>query len=192
MAKQMNVFPECNVDTNLVGYILGGYVKHKSTCNEVVKAINSSDVFAIGIIDADKRLATVDSGFHEYVLQKEVDGKSRHIRFFIHDDGKRFLFTVYKAMDSFIFNAATAQKADMSPFGNPSNVDEFLAYTKKVQAETDPKLRQLFCEIKDYPELTCFRNTLKYLMTKKYDADIEQAKRFFDGTLDKDDLQKYL
>lgn len=192
MAKQMNVFPECNVDTNLVGYILGGYVKHKSTCNEVVKAINRSDVFSIGIIDADKRSATMAPEFHEYALQKEVDGKSRHIRFFIHNDKKRFLFTVYKAMDSFIFNAAIALKADMSEFGNPSNVDEFLVYTKKVQAETDPKLRQLFCKIIYYPELMCFRNTLKYLMAKQYDADIEIAKQFFDGTLGKNDLQIHL
>ena len=83
MAEQMNVFPECNVDTNLVSHILGCYVKHKSTCNEVVKAINESDVFAIGIIDADKRKATVDSGFHEYELPLEVDGKSRHISLFM-------------------------------------------------------------------------------------------------------------
>ena len=66
MAEQMNVFPECNVDTNLVSHILGGYVKHKSCCNEVVKAVNSSETFAIGIIDADKRHATMDNGFYEY------------------------------------------------------------------------------------------------------------------------------
>ena len=45
--KQYNVFPECNVDTNLVGYLLGGYPKHKSSCNEVVKAVNVSDQFAV-------------------------------------------------------------------------------------------------------------------------------------------------
>ncbi len=188
----MNVYPECNVDTNLVGYILGGYVKHKSTCNEVVKAVNKSDAFSVGVIDADKRHATMDSGFHEYVLPQEVDGKSRHIRFFIHDDGKRFIFTVYKAMDSLIFNAATHQQADMGPFGNPSNVDEFLVYTKRIQAGTDSRLRQLFHEIKGYPELMCFRNTLKYLEARKYNIDTGIAKQFFDGTLGNDDLQKYL
>ena len=46
--KQMNVFPECNVDTNLVGFILGGYVKHKSTCNEVAKAeINLTNLLLV-------------------------------------------------------------------------------------------------------------------------------------------------
>lgn len=192
MAQQMNVFPECNVDTNLVVHILGGYVKHKSTCNEVVKAVNKSDDFAVGVIDADKRQATMDAGFHEYALPQNVDGLSRHVRFFIHDDRKRFIFTVYKAMDSFIFNAAMSQKANMSAFGNPKNVDEFLAYTKNVQAETDPKLRKLFNEIKDYPELMCFRNTLKYLLAKKYKVDIGVAKQFFDGTLGKDNLPDYL
>lgn len=190
MAKQLNVFPECYVDTNLVGFILGGYVKHKSSCNEVVKAVNKSDDFAIGIIDADKRQATMDPGFHEYVLSQKVDGIRRHIRFFIHDDGKRFLFTVYKAMDTFIFNAAHSQNANMNPFGNPSSVEDFLKYTKKVQAETDPTLRHLFDEIKDYPELMRFRNTLKYLVKKQYNIDVKIAKAFFDGTLDNNALAK--
>ena len=148
----MNVFPECTVDTNLVGHILGGYVKNKSTCNEVVKTVNKTDVFAIGIIDDEKRHDTMGSGFDEYVLPQNVDGESLHIRFYIHDDAKRFLFTVYEAMDSFIFNAAIDQQADMSQFGK----DEFLVYTKKVQAETDSKLRQLFREIKDYPNSSVF------------------------------------
>lgn len=192
MAKQFDVFPECYVDTNLVGHILGGYVKHKSSCNEVVKAVNNSDGFAVGIIDADKRLATMDSGFHEYVISQKVDGKNRHIRFFIHDDGKRFIFTVYKAMDCFIFNASIAQKANMDHFGNPSDVNGFLNYTKTVQAETDRMLRKLFDEIKDYPELMRFRNTLKYLVAKKYNVDVEIAKKFFGGELDNNDLANIL
>lgn len=192
MAKQLNVFPECYVDTNLVGFILGGYVKHKSSCNEVVKAVNKSDDFAIGIIDADKRQATMDPGFHEYVLSQKVDGIRRHIRFFIHDDGKRFLFTVYKAMDSFIFNAALSQKANMNPFGNPSRVEDFLKYTKKVQAETDSELRRLFGEIMDYPELMNFRNTLKYLIAYTYKVDVGIAKKFFDGTFDNNKLASIL
>lgn len=192
MAEQMNVFPECNVDTNLVSYILGGYVKHKSCCNEVVKAVNSSRTFAIGIIDADKRPATMDKGFYEYELPQKVDGKSRHIRFFIHQDKTRFIFTVYKAMDSFIFNAAKEQKADMTPFNNPTTVKDFLTYTKNVQAETDPKLRQLFAEIKNNPELLRFRNTLKYLITNKNKVDIDVAKQFFDGRLSKNNLSDYL
>ena len=72
--KQYNVFPECNVDTNLVGYLLGGYPKHKSSCNEVVKAVNASDQFAVGIIDADKRAATMDAGFAEYRLFDLIAG----------------------------------------------------------------------------------------------------------------------
>ena len=190
MAVQMNIFPECNVDTNLVGHILGGYVKHKSTCNEVAKAVNGSDAFAIGIIDADKRHATMDAGFKEYQLPQPVDGVTRHVRLFLHEDGKRYMFTVYKAMDTFIYNAAIDQQADMEPFGNPRDVKDFLKYTKSVQAETDPRLRQLFTEIKDYPELMRFRNTLRYLQAKKYNADPEVVKAFFDGTLGNDDLTR--
>ena len=85
--KQHRVFPECNVDTNFVGQLLGGAVMHKSTCNEVAKAVNSSDQFAVGIIDADKRQATLDPGFKEYVHGGKADGKTKHVTMYIHDDG---------------------------------------------------------------------------------------------------------
>lgn len=95
-------------------------------------------------------------------------------------------------MDSFIFNAAKEQKADMTPFNNPTTVKDFLTYTKNVQAETDPKLRQLFVEIKNNPELLRFRNTLKYLITNKNKVDIDVAKQFFDVRLSKNNLSDYL
>jgi hypothetical protein len=127
--KQYNVFPECNVDTNLVGYLLGGYPKHKSSCNEVVKAVNGTDQFAIGIIDADKRSATMDEGFVEYKLDEGVDGINRHVAMYTHGDGKRYLFTVKPAMDKFILDAnqeeakayfdGTLTSADLAKLFNP-------------------------------------------------------------------------
>ena len=81
--RQHNVFPECNVDTNLVGFILGGYAKHKSCCNEVVKAVNTSDGFAVGIIDADKRQATLDAGFIRYNQPEEIENKNTHLTMYI-------------------------------------------------------------------------------------------------------------
>lgn len=188
--KQYNVFPECNVDTNLVGYLLGGYPKHKSSCNEVVKAVNGTDQFAIGIIDADKRPATMDDGFAEYRLNEPVDGSNRHVAMFAHSDGKRFLFTVKPAMDKFILDAAKAEGVDMNAAGYDSTLDGFKRETKRIQAATDPKLRRLFDMISGYPELQCLRNTLKYLMHKQYDADPQVAQAYFDGTLGADDLKQ--
>ena len=89
--KQFDVFPECNVDTNLVGYIIGGYAKHKSCCNEVVKAVNGADGFAVGIIDDDKRRATMDVGFREYVPAELPNDNPLHVKLFVHDDGKRYM-----------------------------------------------------------------------------------------------------
>lgn len=186
--KQYEVYPECNVDTNLVGYVIGGYPKHKSSCNEVVKAVNGADGFAIGIIDDDKRRATMDAGFKEYELAEEVDGENRHVRLFIHDDGKRYLFTVKPAMDKFIFDAAKAQGVKLDEAGFPTSFDAFKKETKRIQAATDAKLRKLFERIADYPELQRLKNTLKYLMLKQYDADVETVKGFFDGTLGTDEL----
>lgn len=190
--KQLNVFPECNVDTNLVGYILGGFVKHKSTCNEVAKAVNKSNEFAVGIIDADKRMATLDCGFVKYENGYEADGVNVHITMFIHTDGKRFMFTVKPAMDKFLLDAARELGLDLREAGYPSTLEGFKKETKRIQAAVDPKLRNLFAMIRDNEEMQRFRNTLKYLVNKQYDVDIEVVKSFFDGKLTKQDLPDFL
>ena len=190
--KQMNVFPECNVDTNLVGFILGGYVKHKSTCNEVAKAVNKSNEFAIGIIDADKRMATLDSGFEKYDNGCDADGENVHITMYIHSNRKQFIITVKPAMDKFLLDAAKQLGINVKDAGYPSTLEAFKKETKRIQAAEDAKLRNLFAMILDNEELQRFRNTLKYLMKKQYDADIDIAKSFFDGRLTKIDLPTYL
>ena len=190
--KQMNVFPECNVDTNLVGHIVGGYAKHKSSCNEVAKAVNKSNEFAIGIIDADKRMATLDSGFEKYDNGCEVDGENVHITMYIHSDCKRFMFTVKPAMDKFLLDAAKQLGINLRDAGYPSTLEAFKKETKRIQAAEDPKLRNLFAMILDNEELQRFRNSLMYLMKKQYDVDIDIAKSFFDGTFTNKDLRNYL
>lgn len=189
--KQYNVYPECNVDTNLVGFILGAHVKHKSSCNEVVKAVNGADSFAIGIIDEDKRRATIDEGF-KICSKDNISENKCHVSMYIHDDGKRFLFTVEPAMDKFIFDAVEAQGVDLTKVGFPSSFDGFKKETKKIQAATDPRLRRLFELIADYPELQRLRNTLKYLLAKQYEVKPDIVKGFFNGSLGIEDLIQFM
>lgn len=190
--RQYNVFPECNVDTNLVGHILGGYAKHKSTCNEVTKEVNQSDEFAVGIIDADRRPATMDAGFVRYEQPDGLEVKNSHLTMYIHQDRKRYIFTVAPAMDGFIWDAAHDMGVDLKKYGYKATFAAFKKETKKLQAATDPTLRRLFQAISDYPELNRFRNTLKYLNNKQYGADPAIAKQFFDGKLSNDDLAEIL
>lgn len=182
--KQFDVYPECYVDTNFVGHILGGKVKHKSTCNEVAKAVNNAEGFAIGIIDDDKRRATMDAGF----AMVNAATINRHITMYIHEDGKRFMFTIKPAMDKFIMDAAESQKVDLKQFGFSSTLAGFKKETKRIQAAEDPNLRSLFDYVADDPEVQRFRNTLKYLVKKQYSVDVEKAKMFFNGELDKNNL----
>lgn len=189
--KQLRVFPECNVDTNLVGHLLGGAVMHKSTCNEVVKAVNNSDQFAVGIIDADKRQPTLDRGFTEYIRGEKADGKTKHLTMYVHEDGKRFLFTIKPAMETFILDAAKEQRVNMKDAGFENTLDGFKKETKRITAGNDPNLRKLFERIKNNPEMSRFRNTLKYLMTALYATDVEVAKQYFDGTLTEEDLETF-
>lgn len=190
MARQENLYPECNVDTNLMGYIVGGNVKHKGCCNDVMKVLNKTDLFAIGVIDEDKKQPTIDPGFIKYEFSSPY--KKPHISFYPHNDGKRFLFKVHKAMDQFVWDAAQEMGADLSDIGYPSDESAFRKITKLEDASENPKLRRLFDQIKDYPELVSFRNTIKYLVNTKYAADIEIAKQFFDGRLGTADLTHYL
>lgn len=190
MARQENLFPECNVDTNLMSHIVGRPVIHKGCCNKVMKALNSTDDFAIGVIDDDKMQPTIDADFVKYEFNPPYP--KPHISFYPHKDGKRFLFKVSKAMDQFVWDAAQEMHADLGIIGYPSNEAEFRKITKLEDASENPKLRQLFVQIKDYPELVAFRNTIKYLINTKYDTDVEIAKRFFDGRLKAEDLNEYL
>lgn len=178
---QINVFPECNVDTNLIGCLLGCDAKHKSSCNEVVKAVNLSDDFAIGIIDADKKMATLDAGFDLHVANNEAN---HHLALYIHSDGKRFMFTVKPAMDKFILDAAKWKGIQVTDYGYPNDLKGFTKRTKRIQASKDAQLRKLINDVKDYPEMLRFRNTLKYLVNNKYTADIQVVKSIFDGELD--------
>lgn len=189
--KQYEVYPECNVDTNFVGYILGAAPKHKSTCNEVTKAVNGTGGFAIGIIDADKRQATMDPGFvkvNEIDLSAKNECEREHVTMYVHEDGKRYIFTIKPAMDMFILHAAKQQGVNMKSEGFSSNIEEFKKQTKRIQAAEDPRLRNLFDKIKGYPEIVRLRNTLKYLMRYQLDADVDIAKKFFSGELSTDEL----
>ena len=109
---------------------------------------------------------------------------------YTHGDGKRYLFTVKPAMDKFILDAAIAEGVDLVAAGYGATLEAFKKETKRIQAATDPKLRRLFTLIDGYPELQRLRNTLKYLMYKQYDANQEEAKAYFDGTLTSADLAK--
>lgn len=190
--RQLNVFPECYVDTNLVSYLLGSNVKHKSSCNEVVKALNKSEAFAIGIIDADKRMPTFDAGFTKYIRKDTNAVDNKHLTMYIHNDGKRFLFTVKPAIDTFIMDAAEECGIKLTAYGFPSTLSEFKRITKTVQAAGDPKLRRLFMGINGATELQRFRNTLKYLTSKEYNTDVSIVKKFFDGELSSSELVNYL
>ncbi|MDY3834863.1 MAG: hypothetical protein SOZ87_07390 [Candidatus Cryptobacteroides sp.] len=173
-----------------MGYIVGGNVKHKGCCNDVMKVLNSTTQFAIGVIDEDKRQPTIDPGFVKYEFRSSYN--KTHISFYPHNDGKRFLFKVYKAMDQFVWDAAREMGASLRDIGYPADEKGFRKVTKSEDAAENPKLRRLFVQIKDYPELVAFRNTIRYLINTKYEADVETAKRFFDGRLTAEDLNQYL
>ena len=95
-------------------------------------------------------------------------------------------------MDQFVWDAAQEMGADLREIGYPTDEKAFRKITKLEDASENPKLRHLFDRIKEYPEFVTFRNTIKYLVNKKYEANVEIAKQFFDGRLTTKDLNEYL
>ena len=95
-------------------------------------------------------------------------------------------------MDKFIMDAAREQNVRMKDSGYSSKLQEFTKEMKKIQAANDLKLRKLFDRIKGNPELQCFRNALKYLVSMRYNVDSDVAKRFFDGSIETKELRDIL
>jgi hypothetical protein len=66
--KDLDIIPECYIDTNLIETILNikGYytegVNHQKGCNTVVKTMNGQKLkndFALGIVDADNKRSRI-------------------------------------------------------------------------------------------------------------------------------------
>lgn len=176
MERYLDVFPECYVDSNLVGTFLGGKVNHKHSCNEVAAALKKVDGFGVGIIDNDKRKPT-------FVNEFELITKSKHLSLLRHGEKPLFLVIVSPAMDGFILDLAADAGLTLPDYSLPCTLEEFKKITKQVPSSEDPRFRRLFQKLNDQPEAKMLRSTLKYLVEKKYAVLNEDLYRIFNETI---------
>ncbi|MBO5838966.1 MAG: hypothetical protein J6R06_04745 [Bacteroidales bacterium] len=172
MEKLFNVIPECFIDTNLIEFLLNAKVNHQHSCNNVIKALNNKkDEFAIGIIDNDKRKVAYIKDCKEII-------KTKHLILFKHKERNQYLITISPAADGFILDCTREQGVDVSHFGLPINLKDFLKETKTITSNKDQRFKKLFKEIKNHKEISLLQKVLTYLCENKYQSDVEEIKKF--------------
>lgn len=172
MEKLFNVIPECFIDTNLIEFLLNAKVNHQHSCNNVIKALNDKkDEFAIGIIDNDKRKVAYINDCKEII-------KTKHLTLFKHKERNQYLITIDPAADGFILDCTIEQGIDVSHFGLPINLKDFLKETKTITSNKDQRFKKLFKEIKNHKEISLLQKVLTYLCENKYQSNVEEIKKF--------------
>ena len=165
--KFLYVRTECNVDTNVVSYLMHGVVNHQQCCSQVVQNLKEhSDEFAVGIIDNDKKLPVDLSNFNKIA-------SSDHLCVWKHHELNHYMITVDPAMDGFIWDCAKAQKVKPKDFNLPSQFKAFKKRMKKKTSNNDPDIRSFVKAISDNKELDALRKLLSYLKDNKYKAEYE-------------------
>ena len=175
--KHNYIMPECFIDTMLVGSLLDAQVSHKSNCNEVAKEMEKGrykDAFAVGIIDNDKRKISYIENFEEI-------GRTENLTFLKHPGKHQYVIKVgkeHKAMETFLIANIEAAGKKMEDFGLSSGLAELTKQTKdSVSTSKDPRLLNLCKTLRQSPEVTKLQDVLTYLVSNKYNVDIEVLKK---------------
>lgn len=175
--KYNEIMPECYIDTTLVGSLLDAKVSHKHSCNEVAKEMEKGkykDAFAVGIIDNDKRKISYIECFEEI-------GRTDNLIFLKHKSKHHYVIKVGKkgkAMETFIKTNVEAIGMKMEDFDLPSNIAELTEQTKNnTSTQKDPKILKLCKSMRQSPEVAKLQEVLEYLVTNKYNANLEEIKR---------------
>lgn len=179
--KDLDIIPECYIDTNLVETLLNvkGYhtegVNHQKGCNTVVRTMtnpkNLKDNFALGIVDADKRQPS-------YVAKECVPiAQTAHITLLKHRTNNHYFLRIAPAMDTLILSCAEEAGISMEEYEQTYDLKEFTKATKEVESKNDPRFKKLFKQIQGTAEMTALGNVLEYLRGHKYNAEEEELKR---------------
>lgn len=169
------IIPECYIDTNLVEtLVFSGGCNHQKGCNQVAKVMKEkfADRFAVGIIDADKRRPGYLNEFAKIAC-------SQHLTVFKHSSRPHFIILVYPAADGFILSCANVLGIKMENYGLSDKLKEFMAQTKNVMSNKDPRFKRLFNDMKNDGEMKLMASILSYLANTTYLAKEEHIKSIF-------------
>jgi hypothetical protein len=178
--KYNEIMPECFIDTTLVASLLDAEVNHKHSCNEVAKEMvkgHYKDVFAVGIIDNDKRKISYIESFDEI-------GRTDNLTFLKHRDKHHYVIKVgkeHKAMETFIQANVDAIGMKMEDFDLPSDLAELIEQTKdSISTQKDPRIQKLCKAMRQSTEVAKLQDILAYLAANKYNVDLDELKKMID------------
>lgn len=181
--KDLDIIPECYIDTNIVEFLLNNTkgnktdgVNHQKGCNTVANNIQKNkqtcNGFALGVIDSDKRQPSYIKEFREI-------GHYGHIKLMKHHTKNHFFIMIEPAMDSLILSCAAEVGVNMEDYDLASELKDFTKITKDVDSKKDSRFKRLFNDIKGAKEFILFGNLLSYLKNHKYDYDEMVLKNYF-------------
>lgn len=172
MTNHFYIIPECFVDTNLISTLIDANVNHQKGCGAVAKIMSCKDEFCVGIIDKDKKQPS-------YIQNFTLIAKRNHLELYKHCQKPQYFIMINPAVESFILHCVKETGKDMSLYELPSSLPGLKKYTKKIDANKNPKISGLIRDIRDYAEIKALHSTLDYLINKKYTVDITKLKDIF-------------
>lgn len=177
MPAELQIIPECYVDTSLVSTLLGGIgLNHQKSCNNVITCMKGrfNDGFAVGIIDNDARRPG-------YLNEFVVVAQSEHLCLLKHHQKHHYIITVSPASEGFIISAAGKAGVSLTDFDLPTTVPGLMKITKHIVSRQDNRLVRLFSVLSNCGEFLLLKEVLSYLVDNKYNADTDILKAFFNG-----------
>jgi hypothetical protein len=151
MPDSIRFYPECHVDTALMRTLLQdrqqlivhikGAPKVGDALHEQAERYGDSRV-VVGMVDNDKQLFSITKlkPFNRVVARCE-EASSPFVVYQHETLATQYLVVIGpKACDGWIYGAAKAAGLDPATYSLPPTLPEFLAFTKKTQAEERPEI----------------------------------------------------
>lgn len=174
--KHFEVIPECYVDTNLISTLISSKVNHQYGCSKVSCILEKTmkDRFAIGIIDKDKKMKNL-----KYVEHFDLIAQREHIALHKHPMKPHYFILIKPAADKFIMDSAEAIGINLTDYGLPTSLKDFIKVTKQEDSNEDPVLTRLIKDIAESPEMKALKASLAYLLEHKFSVNVDELKNVF-------------
>ena len=162
------IIPECYIDTNLIEALVPpqkGY-NHQKGCPAVAKCMMEKfgDKFAVGITDKDKREL-------KYLEEFNLLANDESIYLYKHKEKTHFIIQVSPAVEVFILNAVKELCVELEKHDIPSDLESMKKETKKIDAKSSVKYRNLFKALKKASTFVKLASIVRYLKEEQYNAD---------------------
>lgn len=174
MADGSCLIPECYIDTNLIETISFVGCNHQKSCSMVLGTMRRkyADRFAVGIIDKDKREVSALKEF-ECVADNGVLFLLKHC------ERPHYIVQISPAVEMFVLGAVAAKGARLEDYGLPDDFEGLKRRTKSVTSKNDVDFKRLFKDVSDAPQMLLLHDVLRYLVEKRYEADVKVLKEMF-------------